>query len=323
MVPPIDLPPLTEKFAFMKAQVTNAELRRYAALVYARLGIRLSPKKKTLLSNRVMRRLRETSFATFGDYLQHLEQLEPDHAEWDAFAQEITTHETHMFREPRHWEWFEEEFLRRKKAEARVNGGFPSIRIWSAACSTGEEPYTIAACVAGSTAHLHQWQVHILGTDVAVGALRQAKRAEFSDNSMRLLPARLRRFFKRSKGEEVWRPLPALREMITFRRHNLLDAPTFGRFDLVMLKNVLIYFDADSKRRVVQTILDAVKPDGFLLSGSAEGIAEWAPECERMRPWLVRRHRTGRLDEEKNKCLALADGAAFQSDAQPGESIER
>ena len=288
MAPSIDLIAATEKSTCTTVQVSDTELRRYARLVYDRLGIRLSAKKKTLLSNRITRRLRETPCTTFGEYLQYLERLEPEHAEWDAFIQEITTHETSLFREERHWEWFREEFLAEKKRAARRRGAAGSLRIWSAACSTGEEPYTIAACIAGTLLDFRDWRIQIIGSDVAVGALERAKRGEFNENSMRQTPDRFRRFFKKSRGGKVWHPDPALRRMVSFRRHNLLETPKFGRFDLALVKNVLIYFDGDSRKRAIAAVCSALKPGGFLLTGSAEGIGEWAPKCERVRAWLAR-----------------------------------
>lgn len=298
MAPTTDTPTLTEKFALAKAQVTDAELRSYSRLVYKRLGIRLSSKKKTLLSNRIMRRLRETHCETFSEYLRYLEQLDPEHEEWDAFIQEITTHETAMFREPRHWEWFEDEFLSGKRTEARASEGTPSLRIWSAACSTGEEPYTIAACIAGTIPNFRDWRIQIVGSDVAAGAIARAQRAEFSEKSMRLVPGRLRRFFRKTGNGDTWCPDATIRELVVFRRHNLLDPPTFGTFDLALVKNVLIYFDRESKRRALAAVCSALKPGGFLLTGSAEGIGDWAPECERIRPWLARIPRADRSHAE-------------------------
>ncbi len=280
--------------------------------MYDRLGIRLSPKKKTLVANRVMRRLRETCCATFGEYLDYLEGLGVDDVEWDAFTEEITTHETYMFRDPVHWEWFEKDFLPLKKAEASRRRGVPSLRIWSAACSSGEEPYTIAACVAGSLVDVRRWRIQIIASDVAVGALKHAERGEFSEKSMRMTPERYRRFFRRAKGENLWRPNPILRELITFRHHNLLHVPRFEGVDLAVVKNVLIYFDGDSKQRAIAAVRRAIKPGGFLLAGSAEGIAEWAPDCERLRSWLVRLSGAPRKD-------GPGDGAAVG----PSPTLER
>ena len=114
------------------AEVTDGELKRYAELIYRRTGIRVPPQKKTLLSNRVRRRLRETGIQGFGEYYEHLKRLRQHDPEWDAFLQEITTHETFLFRDHGQWEWFRKGYLLQCAAEARAGSRQRSLRIWSA-----------------------------------------------------------------------------------------------------------------------------------------------------------------------------------------------
>ena len=129
-------------------QVSDAQLTRYATLIYQRTGIRISPQKKTLLSNRLRRRLRKTGIKDFEEYYGHLRGLPPGDQEWDAFLQEITTHETYLFRDEVQWKWFSGSFLPEYAAHPQRVMGKPSLRIWSAACSTGDEPVTAACCIA-------------------------------------------------------------------------------------------------------------------------------------------------------------------------------
>ena len=144
-------------------------------------GIRVVPQKKTLLSNRVRRRLRETGIAGFDEYYKHLTRLRADDPEWDEFLQEITTHETYLFRDENQWRWFRETYLPQCAAEARSGNRPASLRIWSAACSTGDEAFTAACCVAACLPNYQQWRIRILGTDIGVGAVAQATSARFSD----------------------------------------------------------------------------------------------------------------------------------------------
>jgi chemotaxis protein methyltransferase CheR len=272
------------------AEVTDQELARYAELIYERTGIRISPQKKTLLSNRLRRRLRETGVQEFGQYYNHLRRLPPTDPEWDAFLQEITTHETFLFRDEGQWEWFRKEYLPGCAAEARTGSRQRQLRIWSAACSTGDEAFTIACCIADCLPNHAQWQIRILGTDIGTGAVEQAKRAAFGERAMRLVPdSYKRRFFRKAAADDQWQACPVLSRMVAFRQHNLLDRLRDGPFDLVFLKNVLIYFAPESKRRVMDNVRAAIRPGGLLVAGPAEGIGEMVKDFARLRPWLFQR----------------------------------
>ncbi|NUQ66580.1 MAG: protein-glutamate O-methyltransferase CheR [Pirellulales bacterium] len=270
-------------------QVSDGQLKRYADLVYQRTGIRVSPQKKMLLSNRLRRRLRETGIASFDDYYRHLTCLRSNDPEWDAFLQEITTHETYLFRDDSQWQWFRNVYLAERAAEARGKGS-PSLRIWSAACSTGDEPTTIACSIAAFLPNLQQWRIQIVGTDIGVGALEQAQSGVFGERAMRLVPEDYRRrFFTKAKDGQIWQAKPALMSMIAYRQHNLMEPLNERPFDLVFLKNVLIYFDAASKRKVLDNVCRLVRPGGLLAAGAAEGIADMLKGFERLQPWLHRR----------------------------------
>jgi chemotaxis protein methyltransferase CheR len=270
-------------------QVTDAELSRYASLIYERTGIRVSPNKKMLLSNRLRRRLRGTGIDGFESYYRYLKDLRPNHAEWDAFLQEITTHETYLFRDEHQWEWLRNAFLPATVAAARSDKGRPSLRIWSAACSTGDEAYTIACCVAAAMPNRLAWSIDILGTDIGVGAIEQARGGAFGERAMRLVPPEYRRYFVRVKESWEWKAKPVLSGMTRFRQHNLMDLPAEKPFDLVFLKNVLIYFDAASKRTVLKNVGSVIRPGGLLVVGAAEGVGDLIKDYARVEPWLYQR----------------------------------
>ncbi len=271
-------------------QVTDQQIAQYAALIYDRTGIRVSPKKKTLLSNRVRRRLRKTGITGFDAYYDHLKRLSPKDPEWDAFLQEITTHETYLFRDESQWDWFRNSFLPQCAARARSAGDKRSLRIWSAACSTGDEAFTIASCIAGCLPNYQLWKIKIVGTDIGVGAVEQAQSAVFGQRAMRLVPEDYRRrFFTKAADAQIWQANPVLTEMTAFRQHNLMKPLRETAFDLVLLKNVLIYFDADSKRRVVANVRSAIRPGGLLLAGASEGISGMINDFQRIQPWLYQK----------------------------------
>jgi chemotaxis protein methyltransferase CheR len=271
-------------------EVTDAQLARFADLIYSRTGIRVSPQKKTLLSNRLRRRLRETQIASFGDYYRHVVQLKPDDKEWDALIQEITTHETFLFRDESQWNWFRKSYLAACAAGKPPGGVEGTLRVWSAACSTGDEPYTIACSIAGSLANVKQWRIRVLGTDIGLGALERCRQATFSERSMRLVPEEFKsRYFTKLPAAPLWKAKPALTDLVSFRQHNLLNRLAEPPFDVVFLKNVLIYFDAASKTRVMEHVRAAVRPGGMLITGAAEGVAEHLRGFNCLQPWLHQR----------------------------------
>ena len=271
-------------------QVTDAELARYAELIYARTGIRVSPQKKALLSNRLRRRLRSTGIDDFEAYYRWLKTLPPQDPEWDAFLQEITTHETYLFRDPPQWDWLRNVYLPRWAAFAQTGGGSVSLRIWSAACSTGDEAFTAACCVAACTANTSRHHVQILGTDIGTGAVEQARTAVFNQRAMGMVPDNYRKcYFTKARNAEVWQAKPVLARMVAFRRHNLLEPLSERPFDVVFLKNVLIYFDRDSKKRVMANILPMLRPGGMLVAGAAEGVTDLVRGLVRVDSWLYQR----------------------------------
>jgi chemotaxis protein methyltransferase CheR len=269
-------------------QVSDAELARYARLIYERTGIRVSPQKKMLLSNRLRRRLRDTGIGDFETYYRHLNGLQPEHPEWDAFLQEITTHETYLFRDESQWDWFRKDYVPACAALAASGKSPRSLRVWSAACSTGDEAYTVACCVAGTLSNLQAWTIQILGTDIGVGAVEQARDAVFGDRAMRLVPKEYHRFFAKAPDGPTWRAKPILSSLVQFRQHNLMSPLREKPFDLVFLKNVLIYFDADSKKKVFENVRAALRPGGLLVAGAAEGVGDLVKDFTRIQPWLYR-----------------------------------
>lgn len=271
-------------------QVSDVQLSRYAELIYVRTGIRVSPQKKALLSNRLRRRLRSTGIAGFEDYYRRLKSLPPHDPEWDAFLQEITTHETYLFRDQPQWDWLRKTYLPACAAAAKSRDGQPRLRIWSAACSTGDEAFTVACCLAATLLDYTRWKIQIVGTDIGVGAVQQAQTGVFGERAMRLVPSTYRKsYFTKARDGELWQARPALTAMVSFRQHNLLDPLPEQAFDLVFLKNVLIYFDRPSKQRVLTHVKRLVRPGGVLIAGVAEGVADLIGDFTRLDAWLYRR----------------------------------
>ena len=272
-----------------QADVTPKQLQRYATLVYDKIGISISPQKSTLLSNRLRRCLRATGVDSFDAYYDRLCKTSCSDPEWERFLQEITTHETYLFRDQKNWDWLRNSFVPELVRDAANGNRRKTLRVWSAACSTGDEAYTIAACLADRLPSLAEWQVSIVGTDIGHDAVSQARNPHFSERAMRLVPESYRsRFFEKVAQGDVWVPKAVLRSMTRFEVHNLLTALKEPAFDLIMLKNVLIYFDIASKEKVLKQIRALMRPGSVLVSGPAEGVSELVKGFESTQGWLHR-----------------------------------
>jgi chemotaxis protein methyltransferase CheR len=272
------------------SQLSTEQLARFADLIYEVAGIKISPQKKTMLSNRLRRRLKANNMHDFDVYFNHLKGLAVDNPEWDAFLQEVSTHETFLFRDENHWTWFQQEFLPEIVSQARSGDRPKSLRIWSAACSTGDEAFTMASCIADGINDGAQWKIEIVGTDIGVGAVRQAQQATFNERAMHLVPeSMVRRFFDVSADKQSWKAKPMLSRWMKFQQHNLLEPLKEKPFDLIFLKNVLIYFDSASKKRALSHVIPLMAPGGYLVTAAAEGVATLIHDLTKVKPWLYRK----------------------------------
>jgi chemotaxis protein methyltransferase CheR len=247
----------------------HADFERVRQLIYQRAGISLHTGKQAMVYSRLSRRLRETGHRSFASYLQWLEQPggAAGNGEWQEFVNCLTTNLTSFFREEHHFH----ELARDLKTHA-----VRPLRIWCNAASTGEEPYSIAMTVAESPARAHG--VSILASDIDTKVLATAARGVYAADSRGLSSERLRAHFLRGKGRNSGfiRVKPELARLIEFRIHNLMDTHwQLGEpFDLVFCRNVMIYFDAPTQRRVLERIRAVMKPGGLLYVGHSENFSE-------------------------------------------------
>ena len=164
------------------------------------------------------------------------------------------------------------------------------MRIWSAACSTGEEPYSIAISLAANQLRLSQWSLNVVATDISRDAIDTAKAGVYRERSIESLdPKRLKRYFKRNESESTWEIKPSIRGMVEFYRHNLLEPLRQPTFDCIFIRNVLIYFDQESKQRVVNNLLDSMSSQGYLVVGPSEGIFEMLSPLKKHSPLLYQK----------------------------------
>lgn len=263
LFPPV-LPP--REPALREFSFSSADFERVRKLIYQHAGISLSPVKQDMVYSRLARRLRATGRQSFAEYLDALERHGGD--EWEFFVNALTTNLTSFFREPHHFPILAEHL---KKL-----GNRRPIRIWCSAASTGEEPYSIAMTVleafAGSAP-----QVSIVASDLDTNVLATAQKGVYpQDRVEKLSPERLRKFFLRGSGsqEGYVSVRPELRQMIEFRRINLLDAsyPVKGPLDVIFCRNVMIYFDKPTQHKILSRFAPMLQPDGLMFAGHSESF---------------------------------------------------
>ena len=252
--------------------ISDADFARYQALVNAEAGIWLSPVKKALLVGRLARRLRELGLTSYGDYYDRVTE---DPAERTKMVDAICTNETHFFREPRHWEFLAGTIYPAWQAQADAGKRERRVRVWSAACSSGEEPYSLAMSLL--TAFPTGWSLEILATDLSTKILDRARVATWPIAKAAEIPEPyLKAFMLKGFGDYAgtMRAGPEIRSLIRFERFNLNgdEWPPAQSFDLVLCRNVLIYFDRATKERVVSRLLDRLVPTGNLFLGHAESL---------------------------------------------------
>ncbi len=247
------------------------DFERVRTLIYQQAGIHLHEGKQAMVYSRLSRRLRDTRHQSFDSYLQWLERTSGDTAqrEWQEFVNCLTTNLTSFFREEHHFQTLTEWL----KTHGSSHKG---LRIWCCAASTGEEPYSIAMVVA-ETLGLNA-NVKIIASDIDTNVLTTASRGIYDAQCRGLSPGRLRNFFLRGKGgnDGHIRVKPELARMVEFRPFNLMQQHwSLGEpFDIVFCRNVMIYFDNATQRKVLERLHGVMKPQGLLFVGHSENFTD-------------------------------------------------
>jgi len=259
------------------------------SLVYERSRISLSPDKRELVSARLGKRLRATNLSTVGDYCRLL-QSPGSEAELSNLIDAISTNHTFFFREHAHFDFLRQTILPEMRARA-AKEKWSRFHVWSAACSSGEEPYSIAITLADS---LNGWSWHVEATDISHRVLEKARTGIYRDESVGRLPkATLQMHFQRGFGPQDgnFRVKPALRERVSFHHLNLLEGePPFREpFHVIFCRNVMIYFDRPTQEELVNKLARHLVPGGYLFVGHAESLTAIRHPLQSVRPAVYRR----------------------------------
>ncbi|MDT8398495.1 MAG: CheR family methyltransferase [Pseudomonadales bacterium] len=237
-------------------------------LIYQHAGIALAPGKQEMVYNRLARRLRARGLLRFTDYLKILEAGDAD--EWEAFINSLTTNLTSFFREAHHFPVLAEHAQRCWRERRQP------LKLWCCAASTGEEPYSMAITLLEAFPSSPP-PISILATDVDTHVLAKGQHGIYANERVEKLSAeRLRRFFLKGSGANngAVKVRPELQALVTFKRLNLLD-PRWaieGPFDAIMCRNIMIYFDKETQRRILEKFVPLLRPDGLLFSGHSESL---------------------------------------------------
>jgi len=249
--------------------LTDHELSEIRMLIEERTGIHFDESRERFLSTRVREHMHERGYTRVTELLRAVRKT---NVEYDSLLERMLTQETSFFRYPAVFEAFEKRVL----PEIHVSKFWKNprtLRVWSAVCSTGEEPYSIAITIADSLSFADAWNVEILATDVGKEALKNAEKGIYSGRSLGSVNEKqLATHF--TKVENKFHVKPRLKKMISFAPMNLASPVYVGRMDMIFCMNVLIYFTEERRRALVQRFYEALEPGGYLFLGHSESISK-------------------------------------------------
>lgn len=273
--------------------VTPALFAKFQRLIHQETGIWLGDSKSALLCGRLSRRLRALGLTTMDQYYD-LVTLPAQHEERVSMIDAITTNETRFFREPRQFEFLEWRAIPRWRAEAERGSRPRAIQIWSAGCSSGEEPYSLAMLLARHLLGERGWNVTILATDISTRMLAHARTGIYSITKSADIPEPLLKDYMLkgiAKQDGQMKVMPEIQTVVEFQKLNLSQGPypPEAHFDLIFCRNVLIYFDHQSKQQVVEHLTRCLARTGLLIVGQAENLSGMSSQLRSLVPAVYTR----------------------------------
>jgi len=263
--------------ADLSIELSDKEYMEIAEFVHKTAGINLKDGKKELVRTRLSKRIRALDFKNFRDYFKHV--MGDQTGEEIVFLLDaLSTNLTSFFREPQHFQFMAKDFLPVLEQRRRAKNS-RRLRIWSAACSSGEEPYTIAMVVMDKNPYFAQGgDFKILATDISTKVLNVAKQGVYGPERVKDIPAAtLQKFFTRietERGDKMYQVSPEMRRLIAFRRLNLMEPlPFTNPLDLIFCRNVMIYFDKETIAKLVENYYRILAPGGYLFIGHSESLS--------------------------------------------------
>ncbi len=277
----------------MDIELDDKEFSLFQRLIYDESGISLSLSKKELLKSRLMKRLRQKSLASFRAYYQYVTEEDHTGEEMVRMLDCISTNLTEFFREIAHFEFLSKTVLPHL-VDVKKKRNEKKIRIWSAGCSTGEEPYTLSMVVAEHIKPLHEWDIKILATDISTRVLAKASEGIYSRERLKNVPVQmLNTYFERAAGnlKDLYQVKESLKRLVVFRRFNLMNEtyPFKGQFDFIFCRNVMIYFDKQTQNELIVKYYKHLAPEGYLFIGHSESLAGTSHKFKYVRPTVYQK----------------------------------
>lgn len=280
--------------SYGKDNLSNELFKRLSDFIYTECGIKMPPAKKTMLEARLGKRLKATGLSSYHDYCNYLFSPEGTANELTHMIDVVTTNKTDFFREPQHFDYLVNTaiptLIHTSGAGMRRN-----LMLWSAACSSGEEPYTLAMVLEEFAARVSGFSFLILATDISTRMVEAGRQAIYPEERVAPVPMELRRKYllrSRDPARKEVRIVPSLRERVKFRRLNFLD-DDFGfreKMDIIFCRNVLIYFDKPTQHKVVTHLCQHLAPGGFLFTGHSETLSGMDLPLDQVANTVSRRH---------------------------------
>lgn len=285
-----------------RRDLSPEEFRRIAALLQREAGIELTEGKLPLVHSRLSGRLRSLGLGSYAAYCDFIEGADGE-AERLEMLSVLTTNVTRFYREPHHFDYLRQHMIP-DLAQVLRRGG--AVRVWSAGCASGEEPYTLGLTFLQEMPDIARYDFRILASDIDPAILRLAAAGTYSLRSLGQVPkGQLEQYFHRNEAaSDSWDVGPELRGLITFRRLNLIGTWPFTRqFDVIMCRNVVIYFAAQTKADIWSRMVAALRPGGWLLTGHSERLSEQAAaQTEPLYTTTYRRREANVIPKEDSAC---------------------
>ncbi|MEN2257873.1 protein-glutamate O-methyltransferase CheR [Paraclostridium benzoelyticum] len=266
-------------------ELTNQDFLRLKNYMYNNYGINLE-NKRTLIETRLLLMVKKLGFTDFKSYIDNL-MKDSTGEQASTLVEKLTTNFTYFMREEQHYDFLKNEILMPSLKRPHAGG----IKIWSAASSTGEEPYCIAMLVSSILGKSSKFKVSITASDISDNVLKQAKAGIYSEDKISKLPAAWKKSFFKKVSEKNYMIDDNVKQLIDFKYFNLNNSLGWEKckYDVIFCRNVMIYFDTPTKQRLIKRLYDSLKPGGYLIIGMSENLSNLQTDFQRVKPSVYRK----------------------------------
>ncbi len=277
----------TKDLDCFKAELSDKDFQAFSDFIYNEYGIKMPPVKRVMLQGRLLKRIRELNMNSYTEYKTYFFSQEGQKKEIFNFLNVITTNKTDFFREPVHFDFLRDEVLPKHQKNSL-------FKVWSAGCSSGEEPYTISIVLNEYKRLLPNFNYSILGSDISNKVLTNAAKGVYAENKIALIPLEFKkRYFLKSKNRNnpTVRVKPELQKNIALKHVNLMDSHynMNETFDVIFCRNVLIYFDRATQEKVISKLCNYLKPGGIFFIGHSESLSGMNVPLEHIKPTIFKK----------------------------------